>query len=42
MYLRSRLNLLACSEAEILTPCFCFFVFLTVAKEIACREMFDL
>ena len=42
MYLRSRLNLLVCSEAEIFTTTFLLFVFLIVAEEIACRETFDL
>ena len=42
MYLRSRLNLLVCSEAEIFTTAILLFVFSTVTEEIACSETFDL
>ena len=42
MNLRSRLNLLACSEAEILNTDFALFVFSAVAEENACSETFDL
>ena len=42
MYLRSRLNLMACSKTEIFTTAIFFFVFLTVAEEIACCGTFDL
>jgi hypothetical protein len=42
MYLRSCLNLMACSEAEIFTTAILLFVFSTVAEEIACSVAFDL